>query len=45
MNEFSEVVGFNNYLVSKDGDIVNKRSGCLKQPVSNHSGKEYLYVD
>lgn len=45
MNEFSEVIGFNNYLISKDGDIVNKSSGRLKQPVSNHSGKGYLYVD
>lgn len=45
MTEFSEVNGFGNYLISKNGDVINKRSGHLKRPASNHSGKGYLYVD
>lgn len=39
----TQIKGFENYIINRNGIIYNTRSGHQKQPTSNNNG--YLYVD
>lgn len=36
---------FENYFITLDGKVINRTTKKYKKPISNHSGKGYLYVD
>ena len=40
-----QIKGFENYIISSDGQVFNAKSSVVKKQMSNHSGNGYLYVD
>ena len=45
MTEYKAIKGYENYLINNNGEVFNKKTQQRKTPISNHSGKGYLYVD
>lgn len=39
------IKGYENYIVTSEGCVINQRKGTCKKPTSNKQGRGYFYVD